>query len=253
MPAIVTRPEKEALRWAERLRSHGIEAQVLPLIVIEPAADVQPLRSAWGELPRYGAVMFVSGAAVDHFFRAKPAGAGFSPRAWAPGAGTRDALLQAGLAPAQIDAPAEDAAQFDSEALWQQVGSQLHGGERVLIVRGGDAQAQPAGREWLQQRLAAAGVGVEQVVAYRRTSPDWDAGQVALARQAATDGSTWLFSSSEAVANLRSLLPQQGWAAARALATHGRIAEAARAAGFGRVLTCRPAFEDVLASLQSAR
>jgi uroporphyrinogen-III synthase len=73
-----------------------------------------------------------------------------------------------------------------------------------------------------------------------------------LARAAATDGAVWLFSSSEAVANLQACLPGQDWGAARALTTHGRIAEAARAAGFGVVREARPALADILASLESA-
>jgi hypothetical protein len=36
----------------------------------------------------------------------------------------------------QIDGPSPDAAQFESEALWQNVHGQVRAGDRVLIVRG---------------------------------------------------------------------------------------------------------------------
>ena len=55
---------------------------------------------------------------------------------------------------------AADAAQFDSEALWAQVRAQVRAGARVLIVRGGDASGQPAGRDWLAREIAAAGGAV---------------------------------------------------------------------------------------------
>ena len=61
----------------------------------------------------------------------------------------------------------------------------------------------------------------------------------------------WLFSSSEAIANLRQCLPSLDWHAARALVTHPRIGEAARAAGFGHVTDTRPTLAAVAASIES--
>jgi uroporphyrinogen-III synthase len=57
-------------------------------------------------------------------------------------------------------------------------------------------------------------------------------------------------SSSEALANLRATLPGQSFAGAWALATHPRIAQAAKDAGFGQVLETRPTLNDVVAALQ---
>ena len=160
---------------------------------------------------------------------------------------------------AAIDGPAPDAPQFDSEALWQQVASQIRPGDRVLIVRGRSATPQGAheseqgsGRDWLARQIEAAGGQVEFVVAYQRGAPQWSSAELALAQAAAQDGSIWLLSSSEAVAHLAQMLPGQPWDAARALATHPRIADAARAAGFGTVRECRPALDDVVASIESA-
>jgi uroporphyrinogen-III synthase len=90
-------------------------------------------------------------------------------------------------------------------------------------------------------------------VAYTRAAPAWGEAQCAAARQAAGDGSLWLFSSSEAANNLRSLLPGQDWSRARALATHPRIAQSVRALGFGDVQATHPGWDAVLASIESSR
>ena len=249
MAVVLTRPQPEAGRWAARLRERGIDSIVLPLLAILPPLDAEPLRRAVAALPGYRAVMFVSANAVQGFFAWQP---DFSlPRAWAPGPATRDALLAAGVPAGRIDAPADDAAQFDSESLWQQVGGQLQAGDRLLLVRGADAQGRSQGREWLAQQLVARGVAVDTVPVYRRALPAWSEAERLLAQRCAVDGSVWLFSSSEAAANLAQLLPQQDWSRAQAVATHPRIAEAVRRLGFGSVAASRPGHEEVVASIES--
>jgi len=121
----------------------------------------------------------------------------------------------------------------------------------VLLVRGGDAEGRAAGRDWLRERLAEAAAQVDTVVVYRRRAPVLDGAQAQRARAAAADGTIWLFSSAEAIANLRQCLADVDWRAARALATHPRIGAAARAAGFGVVLDTRPSLDDVRASIES--
>ena len=268
---IVTRPAREAAHWAALLGARGVNAVALPLIAVGPCPDAaarQALAAARSHLSQYRALMFVSGNAVVHFFdsgsnwplaHAIQAQAAIKTRAWAPGPGTVRALEQVGVPRTAIDGPAPDAPQFDSEALWSQVAAQIQPGDRVLIVRGRSATPQGAheseqgsGRDWLARQIEAAGGQVDFVVAYQRGAPQWTGAEVALAQQAAQDGSLWLLSSSEAVAHLAEALPGQHWGAARALATHPRIAAAARAAGFGSVRECRPALEDVVASIESA-
>ncbi|MGD9758183.1 MAG: uroporphyrinogen-III synthase [Comamonas sp.] len=276
---LVTRPLHDAKPWVDAFRARGLQAEALPLIGIgpctDPAAHQALLRARQLALKpgHYRAVMFVSGNAVQYFFAqdqtpALDAEALLAPdtRAWTPGPGTERALLEAGLASLQIDGPSPDAAQFESEALWQNVHGQVRPGDRVLIVRGtspatapvaGNAgmpipSTQGAGRDWLAARLREAGAEVELLAVYERQLPPWTAQQLNLARQAASDGSLWLFSSSEAVANLQQLLPQQQWHSGLALTTHERIASKALSAGFGRVLHSRPSLDDVVASIESA-
>ena len=251
MAVVVTRPQPEATRWAARLREVGVAAIELPLLAIVPPLDAGPVRAVAASLHAYRAVMFVSANAVQGFFAIASGWTG--ARAWAPGPATSEALHAAGVPAACIDAPAHDAAQFDSESLWQQVHGQLNAGDRLLLVRGADAEGRSQGREWLAAQLAARGVRVDTVAAYRRTVPTWREDERALARRCATDGSVWLFSSSEAAAHLAQLAPGQDWSGARAVATHPRIQEAVRALGFAVVQASRPAFDDVVASIKSQR
>lgn len=264
---IVTRVQPQAQTWVELLNVQGHDALALPLIEVRSLADSAGVRAAWQQLPAYLAVMFVSRHAVDFFYKENQAlatdlyvHAAIQTRAWATGPGTVNALLEQGVSVQQIDAPPEQAGQFDSEALWQQVHSQVQPGDKVLIVRGNSLAADGSlsvendagvGRDWLAQHLIDAGAQVDFVVAYQRGAPIWADAQREVATVGATDGSVWLFSSAEALGHLQSLLPNQDWSAARAVATHSRIAAAARAAGFGVVLQARPVFADVLASIES--
>lgn len=268
--AIVTRPEHEALPWVDALQQRGIAALALPLIGIGAAPDVPALQAARQHLTDYRAIMLVSGNAAQHFFepntaialqtRAPAAIKSIAnssilreTRVWSPGPGTAQTLQRIGIPAALIDCPAADAVQFDSESLWEQVHHQIKSGDCVLIVRGAEADAPPhgTGREWLAQQIQAAGGQVEFVVAYTRSAPNFTPVQIAQARAAADDGAVWLLSSSQALGNLCAALPAQDWSRARALATHPRITEAARAAGFGAVYECRPALQDVATALES--
>lgn len=277
---IVTRPEDEARDWVEQLAQAGFAAEALPLIAIRPAAqagDVAALRQAHSALAQYAACLFVSGNAVRHFFKgfwpfiepgraqgAMKSIATASPlpadlRLLAPGPGTAAALRDVGVPASQIDTPALDAEQFDSEALWQQIGSRNWAGQRVLVVRGRAGASGPdvstgepaaPGRDWIARQWQAAGAQVDFVCVYERVRPELTAAQRARARAACTDASVWLFSSSEAVTNLSaSTTPDFG--RGLALATHPRIAQAATAAGWGVVKQSRPALHELIACLRS--
>jgi uroporphyrinogen-III synthase len=266
---VVTRPEREAHNWARALQAEGWAVTVLPLIEIGEPTDPQAL--AWLDLQRRAcwqadAVMLVSAAAVHHFFAAgvdSPPAGGRRTRFWAPGPGTARALANAlhslGVGEDRIDSPPPDASQFDSEHLWPVIASQLKPGARVLIVRGHSAGVEDAppesvvagtGRDWLIRRCEAAGAQVQTCVAYERRAPMWSMAEHASAQAAAAPGNLWLFSSSEAVNHLKQVMSSTDWTQAAALVTHPRIAEAARAVGFGNVTESRPALADVLRSLE---
>ncbi|MEO5660625.1 MAG: uroporphyrinogen-III synthase [Polaromonas sp.] len=275
---IVTRPARDAGPWVQQLQQAGIAAEAFPLIEIAPvtgAAQVQALKAAWQALDQYAGCMFVSGHAVEYFFKENSALAqctrvqaaintvadgglyAIPPalRFLAPGPGTVAALLGAGIAAAQIDAPAADAIQFDSEALWRVIGQRDWQGRRVLLVRGQSPGAEGAssGRDWIVRQWQAAGARVDFVGVYQRCAPALAPAQIERARSASIDGSVWLFSSSEALANLLQMAGLQGldWSGARAVATHPRIADAARAAGWGVVVASRPALKDIRQTLGS--
>lgn len=263
MRVLVTRPAGQAAEWVERLGGRGIDAVALPLVEIEGPPDPLAVQAAWRALAARALVVFVSPNAVERFFAERPAGCDWPSglRAGAPGPGTGAALRAAGLPAASLVEPAHDSASFDSESLWAALAP--HGrwrGASVLIVRGGGAGENAPlgrGREWLARTLCEAGATVDFVVAYRRGAARFDA-----ARQAAWERAlaqphehVWLFSSSEAIDLLAARVPggcaAAAWPRWRALATHARIAERARAAGFGRVVEAAPRLEDVAAALRS--
>ena len=265
MRVLVTRPAAQAREWVERLRAHGLDAEALPLIGIEPAADAKTLREAWVALDKRQLAVFVSPNAVEQFFALRPAGMAWpaATRAASPGPGTTRVLLQLGVPRDCLVEPAPDAAQFDSESLWAELAPLPWQGTRVLIVRG------DGGRGWLAERLRGAGAEVQMLAAYRRGGgggvglwgpppppppPRPDAAERALLDVALAEpqAALWWFSSSEAIDHLAALVgPAHDWSAARALATHPRIAARARALGFGAVNEVRPSAEDVLQALDT--
>lgn len=273
--ALITRPEPEAGQWVQALAARGIATAALPLIEIGPAPDPHALELAHSRLADYAAVMVVSGNAARHFFSSnrpltliQQAQVAIKTRVWSPGPGTAQMLQTLGVPAERIDQPEPNARQFDSESLWERVGPSIQPGDRVLIVRGGEStdsensgggkggkgriSATGSGRDWLSAQIRAAGGEVDFVVAYTRAAPQFTADQLALARNAAAAGGPlWVLSSAQALGHLLAALPGEHWGHARALATHPRIAQAARTAGFGRVLECRPALQDVAASIES--
>lgn len=271
LPVIcITRPEPQAGTWVDMVheRVHKRARVIaLPLIEIGPAdKGYQPaLQQATQRLADYSAVFFVSIPAVTYFIDSLDGGAAhwnrLQIRAWAPGRGTRKALLQRGIQDHLIDSPPPAAAQFDSETLWPLISPQMpaihRAGRKVLRVRGADGPAtdmagQGDGRDWLATRVREAGLVLDTVVAYQRRPPVWNVAAAAQVRAMVGHGrSLWVCSSSQALQNLQHLLPQQGWQGAAALATHPRIAATAVAAGFGEVLTSRPDLDEVVQSIES--
>lgn len=257
---ILTRPDPDNGPWMQALT--GLEQPVWawPLIDIRPMTATESLASAWLAMAAHQVAMFVSRSAVQHFFALRPAASAWpvGTRAWCTGPGTRQALLAQGVPAQQIDLPSAQGA-WDTEHLWLQVSDQVRPGVQVLLVRGTDADMpiradeidSGVGRDWLAEQIQNAGGQLTWAVAYQRACPVWDAQRLEAAAKTASDGSIWVFSSTQAVRHLKKLLPAQNWARARALATHERIAAQAKDMGFGHVVVCKPSAHDVLASLKS--
>lgn len=250
MKVLVTRPAAQASGWVQGLCDRGLDAAALPLIGIAAAADSGAVAAAWSGLSAQRLAVFVSPNAVEHFFAMRPVGAAWpaGTLAGSTGPGTSQALRRWGVPETQLVAPPADAAQFDSEALWLQLAPRDWRDAGVLIVRG------DGGRDWLTDTLRSHGARVTHVAAYRRVAPAFAAAEhVLLGEALATPGAhVWLFSSSEAVGVLATqAAPAASWASARAIATHPRIADSARAAGFGQVILARPELDAVVACLQS--
>lgn len=137
----------------------------------------------------------------------------------------------------------------------------------------GEAEEGGVGREWLSLTLRGEGARVQAIATYRRGLPQWGDEERTLWHQAlaAPHEHLWWFSSSEAIGHLqslaalnasnpsgviavpaaRSLVVAAAWADSPALATHPRIAEAAREAGFGRVIEVAPRADAILAAVRA--
>ena len=245
---LVVRPRAQADAWVGELAALGVTARALPLIEIVPAPDAAGVAAVFAQVEASAAepvLVFVSPNAALGFFeavertRGTPARAlAWPSHAWAAatGPGTVAALRECGVPAGRIVAPPADAAQFDSEALWSTVRGWPWAARPVWIVRGN------GGRDWLGQQLRDAGADVRVVQSYGRVAPTFSDAERALLAEALVQPVRWIwmFSSSEAIDHLHALAPDANWHAGRALASHPRIAERARAVGFGTVTIVSP-------------
>ena len=259
MPAtvLVVRPRAQALAWVGELAALGVAARALPLIDILPAPEPARVDAVFAALAAPGAqpvAVFVSPNAVLGFFAATASARGMDAgglawpaQAWAAatGPGTVAALRECGVPAGRIVAPAAEAGQFDSEALWAEIAGWNWPSRPVWIVRGN------GGRDWLGQQLRDAGADVRVVQSYARAEPVLDDAERTLLAQALAEPGRWIwmFSSSEAIDHLQALAPAARWGAGRALASHPRIAERARALGFVSVTIVAPSPAAVAAAV----
>ncbi|MBB4843735.1 uroporphyrinogen-III synthase [Paucibacter oligotrophus] len=237
---ILTRPLAQTQDWLQRLAGLGVAAQSFPLIEIASRdGAAAEAAAAWLRLPTAALAFFVSPNAVQHFFAQRPAAQAWPAACLAAcvGPGSARALQAAGVPAELILQPPADAASLDSEHLWPLLQPRDWQGRQVLLLRG------DGGREWLAERLRERGADVTAFSVYSRRCPELDAaGQARLrALLAAPQASVWLLSSAEGVANLAALAAgDAAWGQRACIATHARIAEAARALGFGHVVLARP-------------
>jgi uroporphyrinogen-III synthase len=250
---VVTRPGAAGRRLVDELARAGQPALWLPAFEFGAAPDEHAARAVLARLVDFDLAVFVSPQAV----RATAALlAGPWPAATAiaaVGSGTRAALLAqiAGAGAATLFAPAgdDDVRGSGSESLWPLLQAMQPPPRRVLLLR---AQS---GREWLTERLQALGASVLPLAVYTRRAfvPSDE-----LRRRldaAASQALASVVSSSDAVEALAEALASQpdvlqSLREGPALASHARIAERLRSAGFRQVLLCAAEAGAVLAALR---
>ena len=249
---VVTRPGAAGRALADELTRAGQPALWLPAFEFGPPPDEARARAVLASLADFDLAILVSPQAARAtaalLERPWPAGTAIA----AVGAGSRAAVLatipdaaQAPLLPARD----EDLRGSGSESLWPLLQAMQPQPRRVLLLR---AQG---GREWLAEKLQAAGSTVTPLAVYTRMpcAPSTEM-RVRLAA-AAGAGLASVISSSDAVDALAEMLagqPEvlQALRAGAALASHPRIAERLRAAGFARVTVCAPDAQAIVGSLR---
>jgi uroporphyrinogen-III synthase len=250
---VISRPRAQAEALAARFAQLGVTVHVFPLLEIQPIQESAALRATLSRLADYAMVAFVSPNAIDAAFA-------YIDRwpqeviAAVVGEGSRQALARHGVteASARIVSPV-DPHRTDSETLLEVLDLPALQGQRVLIIRA------ETGRELLADRLRSAGVEVEQVAAYQRGMPVFDAARHAQLNQLIASDSSWIITSSEALRNLLDMVRlgpgELGMAKilnSQLVVPHPRIAETAQALGFTRVTQTASGDEALVAAIQSA-
>lgn len=225
---LVCRPEPEASRLADEIRSAGHTPIVLPLIERQPLPETPEQRSLIQDLDLFHHVIAVSPYAarqllerIDPWWPQFPTGIHW----YGVGKGTASVLQSAGLAPV---CPAQG---WTSEALLE--APELAGLEhqKVLIARGDQ------GRELLRETLQERGARVTVLPLYRRRRPEHPPEQLrALLDDGPPDAIIAL--SGETLNNLIALGKNTAHTFYNALLVvpAARVAKQARGAGFRRVL-----------------
>jgi uroporphyrinogen-III synthase len=243
---VVTRPAEQALGLVRALRDAGANPIEYPLLRIEPADTNEVVELAKPVLSGGDMAIFVSPNAVRYGLLPLRA-AGLWPsglEVHAVGQGTARAIAAAGLSGVRV--PSEG---FDSEALLAlpELSAASLAGRTVLLFKG------EGGRPLLADTIAARGAQVISLNCYRRLPPEKPPrALLELADPGALDAI--VITSSEALEYLGSSFGVQRQEALRdtlLVATHERIADAARRAGYRRLLVTAPGDDAVLAALRS--
>lgn len=279
---VVTRPPKQAARFAERLALVGGEAIVCPALVIEPPENPSALRETLAQLERYDYAVFVSANAADAVLVAlEREGRRWPASLVAIGVGptTFDALVGGRLE--RVVVPPE---RWDSEGVLALPELAEVRGKRIVLFRGergnadpigtgdvdanmpsgrrhdaharsdrraGDAPASGSGRELMRETLVARGALVDAVACYRRLRPTFDAsGLVERWRAGGVDAV--VATSGEVLDNFIALIGAAGrplLAETPLFVPHERIAAHARNAGLSNVVTTAATDSGLLAGL----
>lgn len=230
--AILTRPAGQSALLACALRMRGWKVYDWPALLLTglPAVKVP-------DPAQFDLVMFVSGNAARFYFQQLACASGLeNPVAWpvavpaaTVGLGSAQAVRDCAGGAVNIIHPSQDAANFDSEALWAELQRRGVSPRKVLIVRGGRGE-QGHGRSWLAEQFQANGADVTLYAAYRRDPMVWPPQRRRQLRAwcAGKLRPVWFLSSREAV---EALVQQMGaktmltyWTGCRVLVPHPRIA-----------------------------
>lgn len=258
-PVVITRPEKQAHALKVRLDSLGIANSVLPMFDIGPlpqASDYAVLDAALRRIDELSLVIFVSPNAIDAWFErlaylgiTRPLHLGLAGM----GAASRIALIDHGVDPqvTPLIFP-RNPNKTDSETLLDELDLAQLAGREVLIVRG------DSGRDFLADRLRAAGVQVNQAAAYQRIAPSFDAAMQGRLQAAIDADSAWVVTSSELLPRLLDWCRTLGGETLVAkmqqqllFVPHIRIFEKAKESGFQRLIQTASGDENLALAIQS--
>lgn len=153
---VITRPQADAERLAERLRGLGATPVVAPAIEIE-FTDPPELDRALAAISTYDWIVFTSRNGVEAVFR-RTAAIPRTPRIAAIGPATAEALRRRGIEPDLVPQ------RYIAEAVLDALGDVR--GLKVLLPRADIA------RKALPEGLSARGAIVHEIAAYRTRSSD---------------------------------------------------------------------------------
>ncbi|MCA0894728.1 uroporphyrinogen-III synthase [Microbulbifer agarilyticus] len=250
---LITRPAHQSDRWQALLQAQGAMVDSIPMLAIEPVTDadaVQAVKSLIMDFDQFDHAIFVSQNAVqfgfdwlDDYWPQLPQG----PRYYAIGAATAKAICNRGAEPESCDSAA-----MDSEALLGLPPLQNPDGERVILFRG------QGGRPLIGQTLAERGARVDYCELYQRLLPSAACEQL---RSYAHTPDAITLHSGETLENLQRALEETGKRASLndcpLILPSQRVAEQARALGFGKVFAAKNAGDaamlDALSEAVSSR
>ncbi|GAB3787309.1 uroporphyrinogen-III synthase [Dyella agri] len=220
---VITRPAGTAAALARRVRACGGVPLLLPGLSLRGTTDEASLRTQMRAALSDQLLVFTSPASVR--FAAALVPLRTRATVLAVGQGTAQALRRHGVS---AQAPSRQ----DSDGLLDLSATQALRGKRVALV------GAPGGRGVLREQLAARGARLRELQVYRRVPPRLGR-RHAEAVLALPRSARMLLSSAEALQNLVDLLPAPALARLRAavvVVSSARLAQAARAAGFTRIV-----------------
>jgi uroporphyrinogen-III synthase len=254
---IVTRPQKQADIWCEKLRELGASTTVVPVLALEPVTEVeqvQAIKNVVLDFDLYQKAIFVSQNAVDFalqwledYWPQLPQGINY----FAVGDATARSLQAYGLEVSALTAASSGA--MNSESLVQAPELQQVSGEKIVIFRG------CGGRGQMAEVLRARGASVNYCELYKRVIPTLAAQDVCAAFG---DESVWqtpqviALHSGESLQHFMQILVGTS---ARNLDTDRimqlpvlvpgeRVAQLARDAGFARILVAENATDQAMSA-----